>query len=510
MRAGARRGGAGIDRFLRLFTDIRAGEAGTALLLTANVFLLICSYSLLKVLREPLILAGGGAEVKSYSSAGQAILLLLVVPLYGALATHLPRRKLINTVTIIFLGCLVGFFALARFHFPIGIVFYIWLGIFNVMVIAQFWSFANDVYTSDEGKRLFPIVAFGQSAGAVLGAYLAGKAIDVVGLYPIFLIAAALLILGTLLTNLVDARERRRTEASRSVTDSTANAPAATREVRLESGEFRIADLEAELKKQTEAEAGVPTGGAKAEAPPVPPPSKPPTPKGTDAVGRGNAFQLVFSSRYLTLFAFMIFVLNWVNSTGEYILGRTVTHAAAQAVTAAHLSPDAADSFKKVFIGKFYSQYQLGVNLLGLVLQLFFVSRILKWFGVRIAVLIMPMISILGYGSLALFPILSVVRAVKTAENATDYSLQNTVRQVLYLPTTREQKYKAKQAIDSFFVRAGDVFSAGLVYVGSQFLSFGSAGFAAVNLGFAGIWLLLAFWTGRENAKLSAACDSVA
>jgi len=489
----------GLERFLRFFTDIRPGEAGTALLLTANVFLLICSYSLLKVLREPLILAGGGAEVKSYSSAGQALLLLIIVPLYGALATRLPRRKLINTVTIVFLGCLLGFFALARFQVSIGVVFYVWLGIFNVMVIAQFWSFANDVYTSDEGKRLFPIVAFGQSAGAVLGAYLPGTAIDLVGLYAIFLVAAALLVLGTLITNLVDTRERRRTEASRSVMDSTALAPASTREVRLESGEFRIADLEAELKK-SEQQAGVHPHS-------VPPPRKDPAPKETDTVGRGNAFQLVFSSRYLTLLAFMIFVLNWVNSTGEYLLGRTVTHAAAQAVSAAHMTPEAADSFRKVFIGKFYSRYQLGVNLLGLVLQLFVVSRILKWFGVRIAVMVMPVIALLGYGSLALVPILSVVRAVKTAENATDYSLQNTVRQVLFLPTTREQKYKAKQAIDSFFVRAGDVFSAGLVYVGSQFLSFGSSGFAAVNLGLAGIWLLLAFWTGRENAILSAACE---
>src|SRR5262245_43406892 len=421
-----------MERLLRLFTDVRRGEAPTALLLTANVFLLICSYSLLKVLREPLILAGGGAEVKSYSSAGQAVLLLIIVPLYGALAARLPRRKLINTVTIVFLGCLLGFFALARLKVSIGVVFYIWLGIFNVMVIAQFWSFANDVYTSDEGKRLFPIVAFGQSAGAVLGAYLAGAAIDLIGLYPIFLIAAVLLVLGTLITNLVDTRERRRTETSRSVMDSTALAPASTREVRLESGEFRIADLQAELKK-TQQQVGE-------TQQPAPQPTKPATPKRTDTVGRGNAFKLVFSSRYLTLIAFMIFVLNWVNSTGEYILGRTVTHAAAQAVSAVHMTPDAADSFRKVFIGKFYSRYQLGVNLLGLVLQLFVVSRILKWFGVRVAVMIMPVIALVGYGSLVLIPILSVVRAVKTAENATDYSLQNTVRQVLFLPTTREQK----------------------------------------------------------------------
>jgi ATP:ADP antiporter, AAA family len=496
----AKRQVGGVERFLNLFTDIRPGEAGTALLLTANVFLLLCAYSLLKVLREPLILAGGGAEVKSYSSAGQAVLLLAAVPLYGMLATRFPRRRLINTVTMVFLACLVGFFALARLQVPIGVAFYIWLGIFSVMVVAQFWSFANDVYTSEEGKRFFPIIAFGQSAGAVLGAYLAGKAIDWVGLYPIFLIAAVFLVLGTLITNLVDARERRRTEATRSVTESTALMPAATREVRLESGEFRLADLEAELRKSETKPAEprrYPTAGPTERGKPAD------REKGT--VGRGNAFKLVFASRYLVLIAFMAFLLNWVNTTGEYIVGRTVTGAATNAVAGLHLSPEAADQAKKVFIGKFYSGYQLGVNLLGFALQLFLVSRILKWFGVRVAVMIAPAIALLGYGCLAFVPILSVVRWVKTAENATDYSLQNTVRQVLFLPTTREQKYSAKQAIDSFFVRAGDVFSAGLVYVGSQLLSLKPSGFAMVNLALVAVWLLLAFWIGRENAKVSAA-----
>ena len=481
----------GAERFLRLFTDIRAGEAGTALLLTANVFLLICAYSLLKVLREPLILAGGGAEVKSYSSAGQALLLLAAVPLYGMLASRFPRRRLINTVTTFFLACLVAFFVLARLQAPVGVVFYIWLGIFNVMVIAQFWSFANDLYTSDEGKRLFPIVAFGQSAGAVLGAYLAGKAIDWVGLYPIFLIAAVLLVLGTVITNVVDAREHRRTEASRTVTESTASSPASTREVRLESGQFRLADLQAEM--------------GKSETAPEPRRPDPAPRKETGVVGRGNAFKLVFSSRYLLLIALLIFLLNWVNSTGEYILSRTVIRAATEHTAAIFATQEAADQMKKVFIGKFYSSYQLGVNVLGLVFQLFFVSRILKWFGVRAAVMVLPAIALLGYGCLAFFPILSVVRWVKTAENATDYSLQNTVRQVLFLPTTREEKYKAKQAIDSFFVRAGDVFSAGLVYVGSQLLALKPSGFAVVNVVLVAVWLVLAFWTGRENAKVSAA-----
>ncbi len=87
-------------------------------------------------------------------------------------------------------------------------------------------------------------------------------------------------------------------------------------------------------------------------------------------------------------------------------------------------------------------------------------SRLLKWFGVRVAIMVLPLIALTGYAFLAFFPILSVVRWVKTGENATDYSLQNTLRNVLFLPTTRQQKYKAKQAIDGFFVRSGDVLSA--------------------------------------------------
>ena len=102
----APRGGP-LDRFLRLFSDVRSGEGGTALLLALNVFILLTAYSTLKVLREPLILAvPGGAELKSYSSAGQAIVLVFLVPLYGLVARRVPRRLLINVVTAFFMACL--------------------------------------------------------------------------------------------------------------------------------------------------------------------------------------------------------------------------------------------------------------------------------------------------------------------------------------------------------------------------------------------------------------------
>ena len=122
--------------------------------------------------------------------------------------------------------------------------------------------------------------------------------------------------------------------------------------------------------------------------------------------------------------------------------------------------------------------------------------------------MVLPFIAMGSYALMALFPVLAVARWTKTAENATDYSLNNTVRNMLFLPTTRAEKYKAKQAIDSFFVRAGDVFSALLVYVGLNVLSLSTTGFALVNLGLVAVWLVIAIQIGREYGRLTGASSS--
>ena len=104
-----------LDRFLGLFTEVRGGEGLTALLLTANIFLILTSYYIMKPVREALILASpGGAELKAYMSAGQTVLLLFTVPLYARLASRMPRRRLLNSVTVFFVACLGLFYLLAQ------------------------------------------------------------------------------------------------------------------------------------------------------------------------------------------------------------------------------------------------------------------------------------------------------------------------------------------------------------------------------------------------------------
>src|SRR6476659_1709465 len=94
-----------LDRFLGFFTDVHPGEGATALLLALNVFLILMAYYVLKPVREALVLGEGSAELKSYLSAGQVVLLAFVVPFYGRLVSRLPRMRLINTVTLFFIAC---------------------------------------------------------------------------------------------------------------------------------------------------------------------------------------------------------------------------------------------------------------------------------------------------------------------------------------------------------------------------------------------------------------------
>jgi AAA family ATP:ADP antiporter len=383
--------------------------------------------------REALILGGGSAELKSYMSAFQVVLLMLVVPAYGRLVSRLPRMRLINVVTGVFVACLVAFFLAAQAGLAIGVVFFLWIGIFNLMIVAQFWSFANDVYSKDEGERLFAIVGFGASLGAVVGARAAGRLIEPLGINLLLLFGAALLGGQVLLTNWIDRRERARRAR-------------------------RVAPVAAPV-----------TRGA-----------------GT------NAFAMVFRTRYLLLIAIMLLLLNWVNTTGEYILGSIVEEAASGMVAAAE--PGAIS--KEQVIGEFYSTYFLMVNVLGLVLQLFVVSRVVKYCGVRWAVMILPLVAFGAYNVLVFLPILRAVLGAKVLENSIDYSLNNTVRNMLFLPCSYAEKFSAKQAIDSFFVRMGDVLSALLVFIGAS-LALSPRGFALVNALLVGAWLVVAWRVGR-------------
>ena len=185
-----------IERMLSVFADVRAGEGAGVLCLMINVLLLLAAYYLLKTAREPLVLTEGGASVRAYSSAGQAVCLMILVPLYGMVGSRVSRLKLVMGLTLFFASHLILFQALGAAGTHIGVLFYIWVGIFNVFVISQFWAFANDIYTESQGKRLFPMIGVGASVGAFAGAQLAATLFKTYNLTPYTLMTLAAVVLG--------------------------------------------------------------------------------------------------------------------------------------------------------------------------------------------------------------------------------------------------------------------------------------------------------------------------
>ena len=155
-----------------------------------------------------------------------------------------------------------------------------------------------------------------------------------------------------------------------------------------------------------------------------------------------------------------------------------------------------------MYIRTMYGAFFAWVNFIGLLIQAFLVSRFLKYLGVRGSLFIGPIVSLVTYGVSAVQPVLNVVRAMKAGENANDYSTNNTVRAALFLPTSREVKYKAKAAIDTFFARTGDTLQAVVVFVGTH-LAFAIPAFAVVNVVIVGVWLAVVGGIAREHKRLT-------
>jgi len=423
-----------LSRLLRPFAAVEPAEAVGVSVLTLTVFLLLTAYYFLKTAREPLILLHGGAEVKAYAAAGQAVLLLGVVRVYAALARRVGRIRLIASVYLFFAANLVLFAMLAQAQVDIGVPFYLWVGIFSLTAMGQFWSFANDVYSAEQGKRLFAVLGIGSSIGAVAGALIA-KRLAFAGPAVLMLGAAAILVLCVGLFVFVERRYARVARGS---------------------------------------------GARDAEQP----------------IAVQNAFGALLNDRYLMLIAALTLLLNLVNSNGEYMIDRMLVSAATAA---------AAEGMDKTeFIAAFKADFFGWVNLIGVLLQLFAVSRILARIGVRNALFVLPAVAFASYSLMAVAPILALVRIGKIAENSLDYSLQNTARQALFLVTSRSEKYVGKTVIDTLVVRVGDVLSASLVWIGAQ-LALPIAAFAALNLTFIAAWVLALLAIGREHARRSLA-----
>jgi AAA family ATP:ADP antiporter len=430
------------ERFLSLVTRVRPGEGRAAFLFFLHGFLLLSSYQVVKALREAFMLTRFSAETRAYAVAVTALVLMFIVPLYASVRRHLDGARLLRAVTIFFVVTMPMFAALAYSGVSIAFPFYVWVSIYGVMVVSQMWAFAADSFNVKSGQRLFVVIMLGANLGALVGAKFTQLA--VAALSPTGLMILATGILGA--TLFLASPER-------------AAVPQGSRAISAEHGK--------------------------------------PVPRLLGGIG------LVLRDRYLLLIALLVMLLNWVNSTGEFILADYVKADAAGRIAASGGALD-----MSTLITAFYGDFQFWVTLVSLGIQLFLVSRIFQVVGVRGALLIHPLIVAVGYGLLALAPLLggfvpifTMIRWIKIAENGVDYSLMNTTRQALFLPVDRDAKYDGKTAIDTFFWRFGDLIQALAVYVGLNLLHWQAPQFALLNLLLALAWIALAVAIGRGFSR---------
>lgn len=328
-----------------------------------------------------------------------------------------------------------------------GIVFYVWVGMFGVFVVAQFWTFCADVYTEERGTRMLPMIAIGATAGAAAGSWIVSQLVDsgLVDTRALLLVATVPLFVSIVLTKIVDSREA-----------SAVSPPA--REAQQEQG------------------AGLLLSGAR----------------------------LVLLSRFLLAAAAVTLLTNWVNTNGENLLFRVIQETLAdQAVAVGVTDPVAVLEFTRDGTTAFYGDFFFWVNIVALLLQAFVASRLLQYGGFATIALLLPVIALLSYTAMALLPILAMVKMMKISENATDYSINNTSRHVLWLPVSSEMKFRGKPAIDTLYVRLGDGLAAVTVLVGIHVLATSIHSFFVFNVSLVIGWLACTLMMIREHRKAS-------
>jgi AAA family ATP:ADP antiporter len=434
-----------LDRFFGLFTKMRPGEGRSVFLFFWLGFIFMFGQWVLKPIRDVFILSEADAEMAAYGNAVQAVLLMLVIPLYGVLYRRLTKTRLVQAVTLFFIATLLLFYFLYEAGNSIYFPFYIWVGLYGTMLIAQFWALAADHYNVKSGQRLFGVFAAGVSLGALVGPLTVSTFVATLGTGNLLLLVAAALSVTLFLVN------------------PSVNA--------------------------------IPEGSRSTGA-------KDDQKKKSSFLG---GFATVLSDRYLTLIAFWVVLQNIIDSTGDYILKTWVKKHANELVASGESTLGVGEQIGVIF-GNFYFVQ----NLVTFLLALLVVSRVLRIFGIQKAIRFVPVMMILGYAVIALtpviafLPIFSIIWIVKIMEKGSNYSLNNTIRGALFLPTSQSAKYEGKTTIDAFFWRFGDLLQAAIIFVAIHWLDFGITEIALFTMLLAAVMLWLAVLVGRHYSHLAA------
>jgi len=165
-------------------------------------------------------------------------------------------------------------------------------------------------------------------------------------------------------------------------------------------------------------------------------------------------------------------------------------------------------------VGRYYSdltartailaQLELAAQVLTVVTQAFLTGRIIRWFGLAVALALLPFMSIVGFGALGAIPVFATVALFTVLRRGSNFAITNPAMEVLFTVVPREDKYKAKNIIETFVYRGGDQVGA-WAYAGLAALGLGLSGISFVTVPLSAVWLVLGVWLGRRQAVLARA-----
>src|SRR5947208_16129622 len=152
----------------------------------------------------------------------------------------------------------------------------------------------------------------------------------------------------------------------------------------------------------------------------------------------------------------------------------------------------------------FFAKLDLSVNTLTLLLQIFATGRLMKFLGVTVTLLFMPILSLFGFAAMGLVAVLTVLAVFQVARRASTFAFMRPAREVLFTVLRREDKYKAKSFIDTFGYRFGDQIGA-WSYPLMRWFGLGLVGISWTAVPLGAIWCALSIWLGRKQRQLGEA-----
>ncbi|OHD68621.1 MAG: MFS transporter [Spirochaetes bacterium RBG_16_49_21] len=430
----------GIYSAVRRLAAVERGELWPLFWAFAFFFALLCAYYIIRPIRDEMGIAGGVEHLQWMFSA-TFLSTLAVVPLFGWVTRRFAVKQFLPYVYSFLIGNLLLFYILFMSelrHEYVARAFFIWVSVFNLFIVSVFWSLMVDIFTSEQAKRLFGVIAAGGTAGALAGPALTAVLVIHIGTASLLLISALFLGWALVCINrLIAGKRSGDTQAIAAATDRRGTAGSSINDKPMGGGIF----------------AGI---------------------------------RLVLQSSYLAGIC-LLMLLYTALATFLYF-------------HQAHIVRDSiGDPAGRTAL---FASMDFSVNAITLAIQIFLSSRVIRKFGLAGALLLAPLI--LGTGLLTLWavPVLAVVVAVQILQRAGNYAIMRPAREILFVVVGTEEKYKAKNFIDTVVYRAGDLSSA-WIYAGLQALGMAASGIALFALPLAGACAWLSFKLSRRQEKLA-------